>query len=181
MIKFRSIAMNIAAFVSLLASLLISPVAAVGDGPRQAGPLREQLVGTWTLLSDYAVREDGSRMQPFGTDPKGIFMLDASGRFSYLIVAENRPKFASNNRREGTPEEYKAAVQGIIAFFGTYSVDEDRRVVTWHIERCVFPNWDGTDRNISVAIDADEMSFAADPIPSASGPYTPHVTWKRAP
>src|SRR5262249_38030785 len=112
---------------------------------------------------------------------KGIFMLDAKGRFSYLIVAADRPKFASNNRREGTPDEYKAAVQGIIAFYGTYSVNEETRTVTWHIERCVFPNWDGTDRSLSVTITADEMSYTADPIPSATGPYTPHVTWSRAP
>jgi len=34
------------------------------------------------------------------------------------------PKFASNNRNDGTSDEYKAIVQGSIAHFGTYTVNE---------------------------------------------------------
>jgi hypothetical protein len=29
-------------------------------------------------------------------------------------------------------------------------------------------------------VNGDDLSYTADPIPSAAGPYTPHVTWKRA-
>ena len=46
------------------------------------------------------------------------------------------PKFASNNRQAGTPEENKAFVQGSLAYFGTYSVDEAAKTVTVHIESC---------------------------------------------
>jgi len=78
--------------------------------------LREQLIGTWDLVSNYAVRQDGSRLDTFGPNPTGRYMLDAAGRFSYMIYGSGRPKFVSNNRREGTQEENKAAVQGIITF-----------------------------------------------------------------
>ena len=143
-------------------------------------PLKERLVGTWDLVSNYAVRQDGSRLDPFGPNPAGRYMLDATGRFTYMIYGSGRPKFASNNRREGSSEENKAAVQGIIAFYGTYTVDEPARTVTWHVERCSFPNWEGSDRKTTVMLNGDDLSYTADPIPSAAGPYIPQVTWKRA-
>ncbi len=166
-------------FTTTLALLVLGPLVVAGAASAQQKTLKEQLIGTWTLTANYAERQDGSRLEAFGKDPKGIFMLDAGGRFSYLIVAAERPKFASNNRREGTVEENKAAVEGIIAFYGRYSVDEANQVMTWHIERCVFPNWDGTDRKVKFELKGDELSYAAQPIPSASGPYVPHVAWRR--
>jgi hypothetical protein len=42
----------------------------------------------------------------------------------HYILRRGQAKFASNNRNEGTPEENKAIVQGSIAHFGTYTVNE---------------------------------------------------------
>jgi hypothetical protein len=161
-------------------SLLASAVAPSASAQQPTNPLREQLVGTWDLVSTYAEWQDGTRLDPFGPNPSGRYMLDATGRFSYMIYGSGRLKFASNNRREGTPEENKATVQGVIAFYGIYTVDESARTVTWHVERCTFPNWEGSDRKTIVTLNADDLSYTADPISSAAGPYAPHVTWKRA-
>jgi len=142
--------------------------------------LTERLVGTWTLVSTIAVREDGSRLVPFGPEPRGCYMLDSAGRFSYQIYGSARPRFASHNRLQGTPDENRAAVSGMIAFFGTYTVDESAHTVTWHVERCSYPNWEASERKARVTLKGDELSYTADPIPSAAGPYVPHVVWKRA-
>jgi Lipocalin-like domain len=56
------------------------------------------------------------------------------------------PNFASGNRETGTPEENKAAVQGGIAYFGTYSVSETDKIITYHLEGSTFPNWRGVDQ-----------------------------------
>lgn len=142
--------------------------------------LKEQLIGTWTLVSTTAVREDGSRLVPFGPEPRGRYMLDADGRFSYQIYGSARPRFSSNNRLAGTTDENASAVRGMIAFFGRYTVDESARTVTWHVERCSYPNWEGSERTTRVTLDGDQLSYTADPIASAAGPYVPHVVWKRA-
>jgi hypothetical protein len=47
----------------------------------QQKPLKEQLVGTWTLVSSDQVRPDGSKVQQFGANPKGINVFDPNGRF----------------------------------------------------------------------------------------------------
>jgi hypothetical protein len=58
-------------------------------------------------------------------------MFDPNGHFSEIIIRSDLPKFASNNREAGTPEENKAAMQGSIAYFGTYSVSDTDKVVTF--------------------------------------------------
>ena len=67
-------------------------------------------------------------------------------------MTADRPKFASNNRMIGTPYEYKASSQGVVAYFGTYTVSEPDRIVTLHIERSSFPNWDGTDAEAVILV-----------------------------
>jgi hypothetical protein len=47
----------------------------------QQKPLKEQLVGTWTLVSSDQVRPDGSKVQRLGANPKGINVFNPNGRF----------------------------------------------------------------------------------------------------
>jgi len=39
-------------------------------------------------------------------------------------------KFAANNRLQGTADDNKAAAQGTISTYGTYSVDEAKKTYT---------------------------------------------------
>jgi hypothetical protein len=78
----------------------------------QQGTLQEQVVGTWTFISP-AIQRDGMNIEPFGSNPLGYMMFSADGHFSVNFVRAGRPIFASNNRDTGTPEENKAAVQGL--------------------------------------------------------------------
>jgi hypothetical protein len=142
--------------------------------------LEQELVGTWLLVSNYVEREDGTRLQTFGTDPKGMAVYDASGRFSYMIMGNIRKKFTAGNRMEGTDEENRSVVQGSMSFFGTYAVDEATKTVTWSIERASFPNWDGTSRKISIDIVGDRLHQVAAPIHATGGAYVPHLEWMRA-
>jgi len=151
----------------------------LGACPASAQSIKQQIVGTWTLAENYILYQDGRKAEAFGGDQKGLAMLDANGRFSWLIMGGGRKKFASNNRTEGTAEENKAAVFGSIAYYGTYTVDEATKTVTYNIDRSSFPNWDGTSRKANVTITGDEFKQQAAPIPSAAGTYVPHLVWKR--
>jgi hypothetical protein len=53
------------------------------------------------------------------------------------------PKIASNNRLTATPEEYAAIMRRSLSVFGTYTVDEANKTVTYHIVSASFPNWEG--------------------------------------
>jgi Lipocalin-like domain len=92
--------------------------------PASNAQTAKDIVGPWTLVSVEAAGMDGSKSQPYGANPVGIIIFDASGNYSNLTSRAGLPKFASNNRTQGTPEESKAIVQGSIAHFGKYSVNE---------------------------------------------------------
>jgi hypothetical protein len=117
----------------------------------------KDLVGTWTLISSDTVRPDGSKIPTFGDDPKGIIIFTSDGRFIYLLSRGDLPKFISNNRNTGSPEENKAVVQGSIATFGTYSVAGTDLMIK--VENSTFPNWIGADQKRTIAITGDQLKW----------------------
>src|SRR6266498_4437837 len=91
---------------------------------------------------------------------------------SQPISFANRPKFASNNRTTGTPEENEAAVRGSNSSFGTYEISSDGSI-TLHIVGSTFPNWDGTKQKRLAAIKGDEITWT-NPTPSIGGNMVIH-------
>jgi len=130
--------------------------------PSAVAQTAKDLVGTWRLQSDNTVTSDGRKLQPFGPNPKGTAMFDSAGHFAIVVSRPDLPKFASDNRMKGTPEENEAIVHGSIAFFGTYSIKNG--VILQHIEGGTWPSWVGTDQKRTVT------SFAKD-----------HQTWTTVP
>jgi hypothetical protein len=135
-----------------------------------------ELVGTWTLVS-IQIDQNGQKVDFYGPNPRGQMMSDPDGHLTVLIFRSDLPKFASNNRKTGTPEENQAVVQGSFAFFGTYSVDEAAKTVTHHIDACTFPNWDGAGRTFSYKISGDELDMTG--AVSSTGQVSNYQTWKR--
>jgi Lipocalin-like domain len=138
---------------------------------------KDLLVGTWLLISNYSESPEGNKVEITGLNPMGILMFDANGRISLQIMRSTLPKFASKKRQEGTPEENKAIVQGMLCFFGTYSVDETDHILNLHIEGSSFPNWNGIDQKRPFTIIGDELTYVVSP--DATG-GTAHVVWRRA-
>ena len=89
-----------------------------------------------------------------------------------VITRADLPKFASNNRTTGTPEENKATVAGSIAYFGTYDASDADKMLTMHIEGSTFPNWTGTDQKRTIELSGDQLKFI-NKNPS-HGPGRPH-------
>jgi hypothetical protein len=163
----------------LVVTVAASALFQASEGWAQQKGLKDYLVGSWSLVSNYQQYPDGTKTNIFGENQKGNAMFDRSGRFSFQIYNPNHPKFAANNRMEGTAEENKGAVQGAIAYYGTYSVNDKDHTLTYHIEYCSYPNWDGTKRTSSVTVKGDEFTQVSTPIPSSKGAFVPHVVWKR--
>lgn len=147
-----------------------------GDALGQQKTLKEQLVGTWTYVSVDTVRPDGGRVPIFGPNPQGVASFDSNGRYILLTSRAGLPKFASNNRMEGTPEENKAVVQGSIAHFGRYTVNEADKTITFHIEASTFPNWNGAEQKRPFTLTEDELKWTT----AASSGGSAEVVLKRA-
>jgi hypothetical protein len=148
--------------------------------PAQPKSLKDALVGSWTLLIADNVMADGTHVPEFGPNAMGVAMFGADGHYSIQLMRAVRPKFAANNRLKGTADENKAAVQGMISHFGTYSVNEADKTLTLRIEGSSFPNWDGTaqKRTITAMNPGDVVTWNV-PAP-AEGVDHAEIAWKWA-
>jgi len=127
-------------------------------GEAAAQSLKERIVGTWDFVVAEVTAADGSKSFPFGDAPKGILIFTPDGRFAQIHVAGDVPKFASGNRLTGTAEEYAAINRRSLSVFGTYTVDEDKKTVTYKIVSSTFPNWQGEAQTRTIdKLTADEF------------------------
>jgi hypothetical protein len=143
----------------------------------QQKSLKEQLLGTWTLVSSHQVRADGSKLKQFGANPKGINVFDANGRFFMMMASADNSQIASNGRGKTNSEEDGLTVESI-AYYGTYTVDEEVNVISLHLDASTFPNQIGTDQKRNVtSLTADELKYSS---PAAISGVQVHQVWKRA-
>jgi hypothetical protein len=171
-------AMNRRDVLSLSATTALGLALLTSSAIGQQKSLKEQLVGSWTFVSAADTNKDGTKTNRWGPNPKGLFIFDANGRYAFMISRSDIPKFTVNNVNEGTAEENKAVVRGIIANIGTWSIDEASKSLTTNIEAGSFPNLNGnSQKRIISSLTADELKYT-NPVTS-TGAVTEAV-WKRA-
>jgi hypothetical protein len=142
-----------------------------------AKSLREQLMGTWNFVVAEVTAPDGTKTYPFGQTPKGILIFTSDGHFAQIHVASDVPKIASNNRLTGTAEEYQAIMRRSISVFGTYTVDESKKTVTYKIASSSFPNWEGeAQTRVIDKLNADEFSNTNPNVAGGRGAASNHYT-----
>lgn len=90
--------------------------------------LRNSLVGTWRLISaeDRASASDPWVNGTFGIPPSGYFIYDATGHASIQIMTTPPVKLADpSSPNSPTPDEALEIFNGYIAYYGTYTLDEE--------------------------------------------------------
>jgi lipocalin-like protein len=163
--------MHPARTTATIAALNFAIAALVGPSFAQSA---KDLVGSYTLVS--AVMDlNGKKNDTYGPNAKGALTLDANGRFVVVFMRANLPKFASNSRMTGTPEENQAIVRGSFASLGTYSINEADKTIIFRIENATFPNWNGDEQKRSFTVSGDELKYV---VAAASGGGIATVTWK---
>jgi len=140
---------------------LVSFGIAIGSGTAMAQQmgLKDQLVGTWSLVSYDSIAGDGTKKPVFGAQPKGYLMLDAGGRYAMVLTDMTRAKWKSSNRTQTTVEEYAAAAKGLVAQFGGWSVDETGKTLIRKVEGALNPGLPGIEQKWTIAVSGDEMKL----------------------
>src|SRR4029077_3714062 len=87
------------------ALLCLAVGSSASDSLAQQKSLKEQLVGTWTLVSSDQVRQDGSKLKQFGSNPKGISVFDANGRFFLMVASADNSRIAARGQNRTKSEE----------------------------------------------------------------------------
>jgi hypothetical protein len=173
---------------SFLASLAASPLLAAT--PAQNGAMKpmesttnhamvpKELIGAWTLVRCDNVYPDGHRVELYGPNPEGMWLIDAQGDYMMQIVRAKRMPFAVNDKSKGTPEEYRAASMDSNAHFG--HVSGNGTVMHSQILHASFPNWDGKGGDTNYTIVGDELTYTvAKPSSGAAEGAHGEVVWRR--
>ena len=168
--------MNRRSIFTLTAITVLGLAFVPGTTVAQQKSLKDQLIGTWTIVSSSTKNADGSPL--WGANPKGLIIFTDNGRFSSHTMRDSRPKFASNNRGQGTPDENKAVAIGTISSFGTYTVDEANKTYVLRYEGSSYPNIEGTSSTRPFTIVGEELRVT-NPSPTVGGPPS-QLVYRRA-
>jgi hypothetical protein len=94
---------------------------------------KQRLIGSWRHIGSTT---NGKPRAERGSAPTGIIIYDAHGHMACQVAPDREVTKAGD---KPTGEEARAALDGYIAYFGTYTVDERARTVTHHRQGSVQP------------------------------------------
>ena len=138
----------------------------------------KELIGAWTLVRCDNVYPDGHRVELYGPNPDGMWLIDAKGDYMMQIVRAKRMPFAVNDKSKGTADEYRAASMDSNAHYG--HISGDATVIHSQIVHASFPNWDGKSGDSGYTIDGDELTYrVAKPSSGAAEGAHGEVVWRR--
>jgi hypothetical protein len=145
----------------------------------QQKPVKEEIVGAWSLVSVTSEMDDGSKGEPFGPSPKGIIIFSNDGHFSLFQSGADIPKIVANDRAKATPEEAQTIVASSIAYYGTYSIDENTKVILVNLAASTYANVAAipNQKRTITLLTSDELKFDNPRTPNG---MTLRTTWKRA-
>ena len=130
----------------LLLGVVLCAAAAFGQTePAQTeSEIRNQLVGTWNLVSAEETLKDGTTRPyyTFGPRAKGFLMYQADGYMCAQLVNPDRPQWADSSHP--TAEEKTAAGEGTFAYCGRYEIDVKNRQIVHLPEVATDPGYVGT-------------------------------------
>lgn len=141
-------------------------------------PLKDQIIGTWMLVSWVFENEKGETVHYLGENASGILMYDKSGYMNAQLMKSNRPPFASPAINGSTPEEAHMAFNSYLAYFGTY-YEENPGEVVHIVEGSLFPNWIGHKEVRYGRIDGNLLILSTPPIPAYGRDIVFYITWRK--
>ena len=144
---------------------------------QNASARRSNLVGTWKLISANQRMDDGTLRPDPQPGPNGVgyIIYTENGHMCALLANPDRRKWESINAP--TDAELRDAMNGMVAYCGTYEVNEKEGYVLHHIEFDRVPNLAGTDRRRLYAINGKRLVLRPTPLPVGIKDW--NVEWER--
>jgi hypothetical protein len=137
--------------------------------PAHAESLLQQVAGAWTLTSGSEKMADGTVIELWGA---GSLILDPSGHMSFFVFGKNRPPATSPDPR--------VPLGPMVAYYGTFTVDDDTKTLTYHVAAASSPMFNSATRMQTVTLSGDTMTTTGSTVNTPQGPITPVNVWKRA-
>jgi hypothetical protein len=143
-----------------------------------ARSLRAQLIGTWRLVSATQQLADGTVRPDPQTGPKGVGYLIYTETGQVCVVVGNSDRKRWESAQAPTEEDVRSAFNGLVAYAGTFQVNEAEGLVVHHIDVDRVPNLAGTDRKRFCSFSGNKLTLrAVPPLPTGVKEWT--IVWER--
>jgi hypothetical protein len=118
--------------------LIIASTRALLLSERIAFMNQEKIIGTWKLVSQVSHEADGSRSNSRGENAAGLLMYAPSGYMSVYLARTDAlaPQYLDLSTEQ-------TALEGFVAYFGRFELDEPSQTVAHLVEGCSYRAWIG--------------------------------------
>ena len=121
--------------------------------------LTSQLLGSWRMTSwTIEVLETGEVKDALGKNPRGYINYSPDGRVMVLVLHKDRPM---PKALVPMPEEKISLYDTMIAYAGTYSVENDR--VIHQVDMSWNKAWEGTKQIRFIKMDGRTLTYKTAP------------------
>jgi Lipocalin-like domain len=115
--------------------------------PNIAGTQMDKLIGTWRLVEFANLDSTTSKWTyPYGKNPKGYFTYTKTGIVNLNISSETPLKISEDSAKNYNINLLNWVDNNSLGYFGTYSVDLNKSVVTHHVKGGSLPWYIDTDQ-----------------------------------
>ena len=126
------------------------------------------IVGTWRLIEFTDLdAKSGQWMFRYGKHPKGYFTYTKSGVVNLNISRENPPKISEDSVKKTVVNLFDFPNMNALGYFGTYTVDVKKSIVTHHVTGGSLPWYVDTDQERPFSMKGDTLIIGN------------HKSWKR--
>ena len=148
--------------------------------------VREQLVGSWSLVSRVSTLSNGEVLPDRGlaATPKGLLIYDRTGHVAAQLSRQGRTvEMIGEECREATKirgtNDTAQTVLGYDAYFGTFTVNEKEGFVVHHLESALFPGDVGKEIKRNLTISGDTLTIKFNTTTGDGTPVTRTLVWER--
>ncbi len=134
---------------------------------------REDLIGTWELVTYYIELDNGLRQYPLGKEVSGFLLYTPDGYMSAQLMASDRPRYDSNHPHRPDDREAALAARGYHAYSGRFVFDPAEQDIMHYMDVSLFPNRIGKSQVRRIKI-KDDLLYVSNPLLGNT------IVWKRA-
>ena len=155
---------------------------AADTAPKAAGPgVRDRILGSWRMIDWKILKGEKSLPPPLGPADQcgGLLIYSPDGMMSAFLSAKSRPRFKDNSLDGGTPEEKLRAFESVIAYTGSFAVDEATATVTHDVKYATLPNFVSQKLPRICVFDGDTLKLDTPPMQFGGESLASYILWQR--
>jgi hypothetical protein len=137
---------------------------------------KDQIIGTWRLITWENRDRSGKVTHPLGDDAVGYISYSDDGHVFVHIMTSNRKSFSTDGLFDVTPADCMAVHTSHISYCGPYEISGD--TIIHRVEVCSYPNWIGSEQKRRARFKDGRLILSAKGLKVGPDRVDAHLEWE---